>query len=74
MKHPIEKLDFGLMGIATYRGCILAKNKNGYSMWGKIYKSAEEIDEAIDNAGQSISNSLVVPNNGNIECINSEEK
>jgi hypothetical protein len=74
MKHEIENVVWPVIPVINYRGCELWKVKNGFKMWDKIFLTIEEIDEAIDNAGQSISNSLVVPNNGNIECINSEEK
>lgn len=74
MKHELEKMSWGVIPISTYRGCLITKDKNGYVVFGQKVSNPKEVDLLIDNAGQSISNSLVVPNNGNIECINSEEK
>lgn len=73
MSHPLEK-DFPVIPIIVYRGCLVQKVKGGYKMWDEVFPTPKEIDEAIDNAGQSISNSLTISNKGNIECINSEEK
>lgn len=74
MKHELESYEWGILPIRNYRGCLVSKiGSHTYSMWGKTFKSPKEIDEAIDNAGQSISNSLVVKNdNGNFTAINED--
>lgn len=58
-KHFLDTKDFGLLGLARYRGCIVRKLGEGkYTIWDRGVMSAEEIDIAIDEALNVIDKSI----------------
>ena len=59
MKHEIEKIKWGVIGIANYKGCILEKLKDGYKILGQKVSTPEQVDEVIKKAIKSLKNSLV---------------
>jgi hypothetical protein len=74
--HPLDDINWNLLRITTYRGCLISKiGYDRYSMWGKTFDTPEEVDEAINKAGLTISNSITIENNnGSISVTNTEEK
>lgn len=69
-KHPLLKIDFGLIPTERYRGCLVTKIIGGYSVFGKSSTTPEGIDLIIDEAGSILSESIVVVNGGSISCQN----
>lgn len=59
MKHEIEKIKWGVIGITNYRGCLLEKLKDGYKVFGQKVSTPEQVDEVINNASKSLKYSLV---------------
>lgn len=58
MESKVHELD-GLKGERNYRGCLVTKLIGvGYSIWGLQVSSPQEVDEAIDNAGDIIKESI----------------
>jgi len=41
-----------------YRGVLLERHNGGWRWMGKVYYSKEDLDRAIDEAGNSLSNSI----------------
>jgi len=56
--HTIDKINFGILGIANYKGCILRKEKEGYIILGKVCKDGFEVDEWIRECGRKLKKSL----------------
>ena len=77
-KHPIEKINFGVIPITVYRGCILTKIIGGYEIFGTKCKTPQQVDEVIDNAGtilnESLANPVTVKDSGSWVSLNSEDK
>lgn len=58
MKHQLEKIMRSSIPITTYRGVLVTKTKDGYSVLNKHCKTVEEVDVIIDNAENHIKKSL----------------
>jgi len=74
-KHPLLKIDFGLIPTERYRGCLVTKIIGGYSVFGKSSTTPEGIDLIIDEAGSLLNESIVTiknNNSGEMECTNFE--
>ena len=56
--HPLKKLNFGVIPINNYRGCLVEKIIGGYKIFGTRVTTEEEVDEVIDKAGVTIKNSI----------------
>ena len=59
VKPVLEKIRFGIVPIANYKGVLLTKLKNGYKVFGQKVSTPQEVDVLIDNACESIKKSLV---------------
>ena len=58
-KHFLDEQDFGLLGLAKYRGCIIMKLSSGlYGIWHRKELTAFEIDRAIDLALDIVDKSI----------------
>lgn len=57
--HPLTQIKWGVLGIATYRGCIVSKIIGGYSYLNQKYLTPELIDEAINKNCKVIDNSIL---------------
>jgi hypothetical protein len=72
-KHELET-DWPFLKIRLYRGCLVSKVGDKYSIFGKTYDTPEEIDLVIDGAGEHIKTSLTVDNsNDSFTVSNTEE-
>lgn len=71
-KHPLELINFGVIGIERYRGCLVNKIVGGYECLGRKSITPEGIDLIIDEAGSILSESITVVNRmeGDMECTN----
>lgn len=58
-QHPLTKVKWGVMGMVTYRGCIVSKLIGGYSYLSKKYLTPQEVDKAIDDNCNSIDKSIL---------------
>lgn len=58
MKHQLEKIKWGIIPLVSYRGVLVTKIKEGYSVLNKHCKTVEEVDVIIDNAENHIKKSL----------------
>jgi len=72
--HPIDKINWGVIPITVYRGCLLTRLVGGYEIFGQKVSKPEQVDEIINQAGKSLKDSIVVVNDGSWETINSETK
>jgi len=77
MKHPLEEMDFGITGVACYRGCLVHKVHTWYEIWGKQVASPLEVDKIIELGYESIKESVergksitVKAGNGSFSAIN----
>ena len=69
-KHELEKITWGVIPITYYRGCLVTKLIGGFEIFGQKVKTANEVDEVIEGAGEHLKNSISVVNNGNFNCTN----
>lgn len=73
--HPLLKIDFGLIPIERYRGCLVTKIIGGFSVFDQSSTTPEGIDLIIDEAGSLLNESIVTiknNNSGEMECTNDE--
>jgi len=68
--HPLEEINFGVIGIERYRGCLVTKIIGGWECFGRKSTTPEGIDLIIDEAGSILSESITVVNDGSISCQN----
>lgn len=59
MKHPLDKMSWGVIPISTYRGCLITKDKDGYIIFGQKVSNPEDVDLLIDGAGEAIAESIL---------------
>lgn len=57
-KHELEKINFGVIPITVYRGCLVTKLIGGFEIWGNKVTTPDEVDSIIDNAGTILSESI----------------
>ena len=72
MKHELETVLLEVMEMYRYKGCIVTKLIGGWEVFGVHCTKPEEVDEIIQNACSILSESLVVVNNGNYACTNTD--
>jgi hypothetical protein len=58
-KHYLETITWGVMAIVNYQGCLVSKNKTGYSVFGLSCKTPKEVDMEIDKRLKRIGKSLI---------------
>ncbi len=61
-KHPLEEVKWGSIGLTNYKGCLVSKLIGGYSIFGKKCLTPADVDKVIENAAQSIKQSLTNTN------------
>lgn len=59
-EHPLKKINWGILGIVVYKGCIISKLIGGYSIFGIKCKNEDDVDEIINSAGKRLSESITV--------------
>jgi len=69
-KHYLETADYGLMGIAVYRGCLVHKVHTWYETLGKQVKTPAEVDSVIDYACKVIGDSIEKGNSITVKAAN----
>lgn len=57
--HPLKKIKFGIIPIASYLGVLVTKTKTGYTVLNQQCNNEEEVDEVITEAGSRLSKSIV---------------
>ena len=63
MKHKLDLVQWGVIPIVTYRSCLVTKLYGvGFKVLGVTVSSATEVDEIINNATDSIQNSIFLGN------------
>lgn len=67
MKHPIEEIEWGVIPVTVYRGCLLTRLVGGYEIFNQRVQTPQQVDEVIDKASDHLKNSLTVKNNGSME-------
>ena len=67
MKHPILEIEWGVIPVRVYRGCLLTRLVGGYEIFGERVQTPQQVDEVIDKASDHLKNSLTVKNNGSME-------
>jgi hypothetical protein len=50
--HPLEKLDFGLMGISVYKGVLVSKFIGGYYCLNTKCRTPQDVDDVIEKSKQ----------------------
>lgn len=58
-RHKLLDVDFGLMAVTVYKGCIVSKLVGGYSVLGKKCITPQQVDDVISNACKVIDDSVV---------------
>ena len=58
MRHFLDNAVWGIIPIKNYRGVLVEKLTQGYRVLSKIVITAEQVDEKIDEANNSIKKSL----------------
>jgi hypothetical protein len=57
-KHEIEKINWGVIPLANYRGFVLTRLIGGYEIMGHKVKTPQEVDKVIEQAYSSLEKSI----------------
>lgn len=57
-KHFLDIAVWGIVPIKNYRGALVEKAGVGYKVFGDLVHTAKEVDKKIDQAANSVKNSL----------------
>lgn len=66
-QHELKKIDWPVIPIMVYRGCLVTKIIGGYTIFGRKCKTESEVDAIIDKSYDIIKNSLNAPEDNNIQ-------
>jgi hypothetical protein len=58
MSHFLDIAIWGVVPIKKYRGCLVEKLGSGYKVLDQVVNTSTEVDQKIDEANNSIKNSL----------------
>lgn len=64
MKHELEKIEFGIIPVTNYRGCVVYKTESGYYIFNQEVLTAQDVDNLIDISLLTIQNSINKTNHG----------
>ena len=71
MAHELESYEWGIIPIRNYKGVLVEKIIGGYKVLGKTVIRPEEVDDIINQAGESLRNSIVIDrSNGAFDVVN----
>lgn len=56
-RHYLEDVDWGVLSVCVYKGVIVERLIGGFRLLNKTVKSAAMVDQIIDGAMESLSNS-----------------
>jgi hypothetical protein len=62
MKHELEKIEFGIIPVTNYRGCVVYKTESGYYIFNQEVLTPADVDALIDLSLTTIQNSLTKQN------------
>jgi hypothetical protein len=58
MKHELETIEFGIIPVTNYRGCVVYKTESGYYIFNQEVLTPQDVDALIDLSLTTIQNSL----------------
>ncbi len=56
--HTLNKVKWGVIPICNYKGILVTKTREGYSVLGQNVRTPEEVDGVIKVAGKHLQNSI----------------